>query len=264
VRLYWEVARRSFRRWSTYRAATVAGVFTNTVFGYLRAYILIAVVVAAGGRAGGWDQTELVTFAFVTQGLINVSQAFGDPELAERVRTGDVVVDLYRPVDLQLWWMSASLGRAAFTTLARGIPPVMLGAVVFDLRFTTSPWMWVAGLVSVLLATLAGFAFRFLVNLTTFWTLDQRGLDQLATLALSFFSGLLLPIVLFPSWLEQIARLLPFAAMIQTPAEVLMGVRSGGGVVGLILHQLVWVVALLVAGRVMLARADRRVVIQGG
>lgn len=264
MRLYWEVARRSFRRWSTYRAATVAGLFTNTVFGYLRAYILVAVVAAAGGSAGGWDQTELVTFAFITQGLINVSLAFGDPELAERVRSGDVVVDLYRPVDIQLWWLASALGRCAFTTLARGIPPALLGSLVFDLRLTSSPTMWVAALVSVLLATIVGFAFRFVVNLTTFWTLDQRGLDQLATLTLTFFSGLLLPIVLFPTWLEQLARLLPFATMIQAPAEVIMGVRSGGEVVGILLYQASWALVLLAAGRLVLSRADRRVVIQGG
>ena len=264
MRLYWEVARRSFRRLSTYRAATVAGVFTNTVFGYLRAYILIAVAAAAGGTAGGWDATELVTFAFLTQGMINVSQAFGDPELAERVRSGDVVVDLYRPIDLQMWWLASALGRAAFTTLARGIPPVALGAVVFDLRFTTSPAMLALALVSVLLASVTGFAFRFLVNLTTFWTLDQRGLDQMATLALSFFSGLLLPIVLFPGWLEGLARLLPFSAMIQTPAEVFMGVHGTARVVALVTHQLLWVVALLVLGRIVLSRAQHKVVVQGG
>ncbi|MBV9255191.1 MAG: ABC transporter permease, partial [Actinobacteria bacterium] len=35
MRLYWEVARRGFRRYATYRAATVAGVFTNSVFGLI-------------------------------------------------------------------------------------------------------------------------------------------------------------------------------------------------------------------------------------
>lgn len=264
MRLYWEVARRSFRRWSTYRAATLAGLFTNTVFGYLRAYILVAVAAAGGGTAGGWDTTELVTFAFLTQGLLNVSQAFGDPELAERIRTGDVVVDLYRPVDLQLWWLGAALGRALFTTLARGAPPVLLGALVFDIRLTTSPATLAAAVASVVLAAVVGFAFRFLVNLTAFWTLDHRGVDQLATLGLSFFSGLLLPVVLFPGWLEGLARLLPFSAMIQTPAELFMGVRSGGGVVGALAHQLVWVALLLGAGRLVLLRAQRRVVIQGG
>jgi ABC-2 type transport system permease protein len=264
VRLYWEVARRSFRRWSTYRAATVAGVFTNTVFGYLRAYILIAVAVAAGGTAGGWDQTELVTFAFLTQGMINVSQAFGDPELADRVRSGDVVVDLYRPVDLQLWWLAASLGRAAFTTLARGVPPIVLGALVFEIRLVTTPVLVVAAAGSVVLASVVGFGFRFIVNVTTFWLLDNRGLDALATMVLGFFGGLLLPIVLFPAWLEQVARVLPFAAMVQFPAEVMMGVHTAGGVVRILALQVMWAAALLGAGRLLVAAASRRVVLQGG
>ena len=264
MRLYWEVARRSFRRWSTYRAATLAGLFTNAVFGYLRAYILLAVVAAAGGTAGGWDATQLVTFAFLTQGLMNVSLAFGDPELAQRIRTGDVVVDLYRPVDLQMWWLAASLGRAAFSTLARGVTPVLIGGLAFDLSVTTSPAMLIVGLASLVLAAVVGFAFRFLVNLTPFWILDHRGVDQLATLTLSFFSGLMLPVVLFPGWLEGLARLLPFIAMIQAPAEVFMGVRDLGGAVGLLVHQVVWVGLLLGAGRLVLARAQRKVVIQGG
>ena len=46
MRLYLEVARRSYARISTYRSATVAGVFTNTVFGFLLAYVLRAVYTA--------------------------------------------------------------------------------------------------------------------------------------------------------------------------------------------------------------------------
>lgn len=43
MQVYWEVARRGFRRYATYRAATVAGVFANTVFGFLQACVLLAV-----------------------------------------------------------------------------------------------------------------------------------------------------------------------------------------------------------------------------
>ena len=36
------LARAGFRRYSTYRQATVAAAFTNTVFGFLRCYVLLA------------------------------------------------------------------------------------------------------------------------------------------------------------------------------------------------------------------------------
>lgn len=265
MRLLLEVARRSFRRWSTYRLATAAGVFTNTAFGYLRAYILLAVAAAGGVAASGWDDATLVTFAFVTQALLAGIAAFGESELAERVRTGDVVVDMYRPIDLQAWWLASWLGRSSYTFLARGIPPVLLGAIAFDLVVPTSPGAWLAFLASLTLASLVAFALRFCVNLTAFWLLDNRGVDQLVTMVLSFFGGLLLPVVLFPSWLEAIARALPFAAMVQLPAEMFLGRHVGVGEVASVLAvQLGWFVALGLLGRIMLVAATRKVVIQGG
>lgn len=263
--LTWQVARRSFRRWTTYRAATVAGVVTNTVFGYLRAYVLVAVATAGGGTVGGWDERTLVTFSFMTQALLTGTGAFGETELAERVRSGDVVVDLYRPIDLQAWWLASWTGRAGFAFLARGIPPALVGALAFDLVGPSGPAMWGAFLVSVALASGVGFAVRFLTNLSTFWLLDNRGVDQLVTMALLFFSGMLVPIVLFPSWLEATARALPFASMIQLPVELFMGrYDTAGEIAGVLVVQAGWLIALLAAGRAVLAAATRKVVVQGG
>lgn len=53
---------------------------------------------------------------------------FGDTELAERVRTGDIGSDLQRPLDIQSWWAAVAYGGAACQLLFRGIPPFVLGA----------------------------------------------------------------------------------------------------------------------------------------
>ncbi len=42
-RLYAAVAASGFRRYATYRTATAAGVFTNSVFGLILAYTYLAV-----------------------------------------------------------------------------------------------------------------------------------------------------------------------------------------------------------------------------
>jgi ABC-2 type transport system permease protein len=262
--LLWEIARRSFLRASRYRMATASGVVVNTVFGYLRASVLIVVALTAGGTVRGLDTTDLATFAFVSQGFIMVIGAFGDTELSNRIRTGDVVIDLYRPADLQLWWLALWLGRAGFQLLARGIPPVLLGAIAFDLRWPDPWWLWGPFALSVVLACVVGFAIRFLANLTAFWLLDNRGVEQMTTVLISFFAGLLLPIDLFPPWLERLTRALPFASMIQLPIELYLGIHDGWGLVWVLAQQAAWVAALLVAGRVVLAAATRRVVVQGG
>ena len=59
-------------------------------------------------------------------------------DLAERIRTGDVAIDLYRPVSLLGWYLASDLGRAAYHLLTRGVAPTIVGALLFDLRFPSS------------------------------------------------------------------------------------------------------------------------------
>ena len=264
IRLLWEVGRRSFRLATTYRLATASGVFINTVFGYLRAAILVFVAGSAGGEVNGMTTADLATFSFVSQAFIMIVGAFGYTELSMRIRKGDVVVDLYRPVDLQLWELANWLGRSAFQVVARGVPPILLGAIAFDLVWPTSWQQWLAFATATVLASVVGMAVRFCSGLTAFWLLDNRGIEQLLVIAIAFFAGLLLPINLFPGWLAAVARATPFAAMIQLPVEIYLGQHQGWGMAAVLVQQALWVIVLLMAGRLILAAATRKVVIQGG
>jgi ABC-2 type transport system permease protein len=264
VRLYLAVARHSFRRYSTYRVATAAGAFTNSVFGFIRAYVLIALW-QARPDIGGYDVTAAVTFCFLSQALIAPLAVFGPPlELAERIRTGDIAVDLYRPVDLQAWWLASDLGRAGFHLLARGLPPFLAGAFAFHLRVPDTTAGWLAVLPSVALALLVSFAIRYLLALGAFWLLDERGANLVAFTLASFFTGLTVPLVLFPGWLGALAGVLPWAAMLQVPADVWLGLHRGADLLAALGFQAAWAVALLALGRLLTAAARRRVVVQGG
>src|SRR4051794_5834878 len=110
MRLYAWVAAYAFRRYSTYRVAALSAAFTNTVFGFLRAYVRIALG-HARPHWGGYDVADGVTFSFLTQGLIEPVRIFGGSlDLTERIVTGDVAIDLHRPADLQAWWLADDLG----------------------------------------------------------------------------------------------------------------------------------------------------------
>ncbi|MDQ3978162.1 MAG: ABC-2 family transporter protein, partial [Actinomycetota bacterium] len=218
-----------------------------------------------GERAevGGFDPTDAVTFVFVAQGLLMTVGIFGDPEMAERIRTGDVVADLYRPVDFHAWWAAVAYGKSAFYLLFRGILPFVVGAVAFHLRLpplTTFAWF----LVSVAAGVAVAFGWRFLLSLSAFWLLDDRGPTSLGLLVAMFFSGVFIPVVFFPPWLETLARALPFASMVQVPIEIFLGKHPGLAAAGAIAGQLVWAFVLAGLARLVLARAVRRVVVQGG
>jgi ABC-2 type transport system permease protein len=262
MRLYVEVARATYARISTYRSATAAGVFTNTVFGFLLAYVLLAVY-AQRSEVGGFDAVDAVTFTFVAQGMLMVLGMFNDTEMADRITTGDVIVELQRPYDHQAWWAGVSYGKAAYYVLFRGVPPFLIGALVFDLR-VPSPLDAVAFVVSVALAVGVAFGWRYLLQLTAFWLLDVRGANQLGWLAAQFLSGAFLPIVFFPVWLETVCRILPFSSMLQLPVEVWLGQYVAAELPVVFAIQAAWVLVLALAGRHVMSRAVRRVVVQGG
>ncbi|GAA4821829.1 ABC transporter permease [Streptomyces ziwulingensis] len=262
-RLYAAVAAGGFRRYATYRAATAAGVFTNTVFGLILVYTYLALW-DERPHLGGYDQAQALTYVWLGQALLSTLAIGGggvEGELMERIRTGDIAVDLYRPADLQAWWLAADLGRSLFQLLGRGVLPFAFGALFFPVSLPGDPGTWVAFLIAVVLAMLVGFGIRYLVALSAFWLLDGVGVAQMAWIAGLFCSGMMLPLNVFPGTLGEVVRLLPWSSLLQAPADVLLGEADP---LGTYAFQTGWAVVLLGAGRLVQAAATRRVVVQGG
>ncbi|WP_432059815.1 ABC transporter permease [Streptomyces sp. S1] len=266
MRLYATVAAGGFRRYATYRVATVAGVFTNSVFGLVLSYTYIALW-DERPHLGGYSMDDALAYVWIGQALLTVCGLMGggfEEELMERIRTGDIAVDLYRPADLQAWWFSANAGRAGFQLLGRGVAPMALGALVFGFTLPSGPGGWAAFLLAVLLGSVVGFALWYLVAMSAFWLLDGQGVMQMAWLGGLFFSGMLLPLNVFPGALGEVARVLPWASLLQVPADVYLGRYEGWELAGAYAFQGCWALALLGAGRAAQAMATRKVVVQGG
>jgi ABC-2 type transport system permease protein len=255
-----------FRRYATYRQATIAGAFTNIVFGFLRCYVLLAVAEGtAGGRPAGYDAQQLATFVWVGQGLLTVVSLWGWTELADRIRTGDVTADLLRPVHPVISYLAPDLGRAAHAMLFRFVPPVVVGLIFFDL-FRPGRWFTVPLFsLSVLLAVVGSLGMRFLVNATAYWLHDARGPIMFWALSAGLLAGLYFPLRFLPDWLAVTLWLAtPFPGFLQTPLDVLVERDPPALQAGLVALQALWAGLLLGLCVVVQRRAERRLVAQGG
>jgi ABC-2 type transport system permease protein len=271
LRLYAAVARSSFRRYAGYRAATWAGVLTNTVFGFFIAYTYRALW-QIRPHLGGYDLSAALTYVWLGQALLMPVAAMGggvQDDIEARIANGDIAVDLYRPVDQQVWWLSADLGRAGYHLLSRGIAPLLVGSLFFHLRMpaggpVTLALTWAGVLLSVGLAVTVSFLLRYLAALTGFWLMDPRGIRQVTVVLGMFFSGFLLPLSLLPSALATVAQHLPWAAMVQIPLDVFLQRRTSAALAEALLLQLGWGAVLLGVGQLLQRAVVRKVVVQGG
>ena len=100
-------------------AATWAGIFTNTVFGFIQAYVLLSLF-ETRGDIGGYDATATLTYVWLTQAMLSTVGIFGDADFAQRIQRGDVATDLIRPVHPLRAGLASDYGRALYHASSGG------------------------------------------------------------------------------------------------------------------------------------------------
>lgn len=241
----------------------MAGMVTNLFWGFFRAYLLLAVM---GNRSmvAGYDFGQLLVYVAFTQAVLPVLAVYGWMDLVRAIRTGEVVMDFCKPVGFYSLWLARDIGRAAFQLVARGAPIMFLFALAFRIRLPADSATWSVFGISLILALLTGFAWRFLYSAAGFWIVDGQGIVNIATGISTFLMGFLIPVSFFPSWLRTVAQLTPFPAMVNTPIEILTGVCGPEHWMGAISCQALWLVATTAAARLAARYGLRKVVLQGG
>jgi ABC-2 type transport system permease protein len=264
MRLFWELLALSFKRQFTYRAANYAGLVTNLFFGVLRAAVLIALY-GARPEISGISIEGAVTYTGLTQAVIAFLQLFGvNSGLMNAVYSGEIATDLLKPLGLFSFWLAREAGASLVSLLVRGITIMGAYALFFPIVLPRSLVHWAAFLLALALGWLISFSWRFLFNLSAFWTPDARGIARMAFTLSWFLSGFIMPLRFFPEGFRVLCEMTPFPSMVNTVTEVYLGVLTGPELLRALLIQAMWVGVLVTLCHVTLRAGVRRLVIQGG
>lgn len=263
VRLFFKLAGLAFRRQFSYRAANLAGLATNFFFGLLRASLMVALY-ASRTVVAGISLQDAVTFTGLTQGVIAYLSLFGWWEVMQAVYSGDIASDLLKPVDYFIFWLAQDVGRALAHMLLRGVTIVLAYALFFPISLPRSLSQWLALTVTLILSLFVSFAWRFLINLTAFWSPDARGIGRIAYSTSWFLSGFLLPLRFFPDWFVRFCHWTPFPSMVNSVIEVYLGTVTGPELLKVWGLQIVWIVLLFALAQLVMRAGVRKLVIQGG
>ena len=263
MRIFWELTKTSLQRHLTYRAATIAGLVTNFFFGILRAAIFVALY-DQQAEVGGLSLQGAITFAALAQAFIGYLSLFSWYELMNSVYTGDISSDLLKPMNYFAFWLAQDLGRALVNLLLRGLVLMAGYALIFDLIWPKSILQMLAVLVAIAFSWLLSFAWRFLINLSALWTPNARGILRFFFVFSWFFSGFLMPLRLYPDWVQTVSRFTPFPYMLNSVVEIYLNMLTGPEILLSLLAQLLWALALIAAGQLVLRAGVRRLVILGG
>lgn len=264
MRLAFELVIKSLQRQLSYRTANVAGFITNLFFGLFRASIMIGLYGGAYRQMAGYTLADSLTYTALSQALMSFVYIYGWWDFMRAIQSGDVAVQLSRPVGWFEWFWWQDVGRAIGQLLYRGLPIVVLFAWFYGAVWPPTPAHWLAMLVSSCLGLLASFAWRFLFNSAAFWTVDAIGVGRLAVGFLNFFSGFLIPVAFFPPWLATLAHWTPFPSMVDTPIRIYLGLVDTAHLLPALLVQSLWAAWLVALCHGVVRLGVRKLVVQGG
>jgi ABC-2 type transport system permease protein len=262
VRVYLELARLAFRQQMAYRAATLSGIFTNSVFGVILSSVMLGFYGSVDDASvRGWSDSDALTLIWINQSLIMPVYLWGWWEVSRSIQTGSIATDMLRPISWYGLWLGRDAGRGAAAMLLRLAPTMLVGWVLYDITLPESPFRAAAFVLTVALAIWVSFSIRLLTNLASFWLIDHRGIAAISMSIGTFLSGMAMPIDFFPEPLRTVAELLPFQAVMMAPNNVYLDREPLWEVVTI---QAFWIVALAVACLATLRRGERKLVVQGG
>ena len=207
---------------------------------------------------------EVVTYIWLGQAFIMLLPWNIDREIHNLIRSGHVGYELLRPVDLYNLWFSRAMAYRTAPTLLRAVPLLTLALLFFGMGLPASPEAGLAFALSMTGALLISCAFTTLVNVTMMWTVSGQGAANMAGIAVTIFTGIVVPIPFFPEWAQAVMEVLPFRGIVDTPYRLYLGHIPAGDALFHLGHQLAWTAVLVLAGRWVLSRGVSRLVVQGG
>jgi ABC-2 type transport system permease protein len=264
-RAYVQFARCAFQRRAAYRLANWAGIAVNFFFFLIHAQLFLALF-GTRGTVAGWQATEAIRYFATSEALLMVLGVMSvqtGMEFADRVRTGDIAVDLVRPVRLWVRCIAEAYGSAAYYAFSRAWILYGAAALLYGLALPLY-WRVLLAPLSIALGVAIAAALMYVASATAFWTEQAHGPLSLLLIAIFFFGGVGVPLDFYPGPVRMVANLLPFRGVVYTPVALASGKLGGAALAFGLLHQAVWlVIASLLAQRVE-QRGAAHLAVQGG
>lgn len=263
-RKYLTIARASLQIVFAYRAGFLLNM-VGTVF-YVVAMFYLWQTIFAGNSAAmaGFTWSQMKAYILVAFVLNSLMSWYDEGWTGRDIREGQIATDLCRPMDIQ----ASRFGMAIGPLPTELLTALLVGAAVIlafgGVEAPADPLHAALFVVSAGLATFIKFGLIWCVSMAAFWTTSLFGVVSARVAIQNIFSGALIPLAFFPDWLRLLSGILPFQAMVSTPALTYLGKFDGPTTALMLGIQAAWAVGLILLGRLLWSRAVRVVTIYGG
>lgn len=168
----------------------------------------------------GWSIDQFITYYVVTFIIFALSFTSVHSQISTLIHTGQLNFWLLRPVNMLEFAISFSAARFAVMSIFCAVIVIFLQVLGFSI-FTS--WTQILVALTVLpLSIVLLLLLTICIGMISFWLIEAEGAFAAILLFLQFFGGLILPLSLFPYWIQPLAAILPLRFAFGMPAEAIV------------------------------------------
>ena len=266
MKAYTAIFRIRFKYSVQYRIVVFSLMFTGFIWGIMLVLAYLAFY-RTNPASFPMELSEVVSYMWMQQVLLVLfSVVFADSEIETSVETGAIVYELVRPSGLYGRWFSrASASRVAFTVFR--LPMLFVVFMLpapYGLSLPPDVFQFILFVPSVVLALGVTVSFTMIMYVTIFYTVSFGGVYVMVIAATAFLTGAVVPFPFLPTPVQTVLEALPFAAMQNMPLRIYSGNISGIDAIVGVVFQIFWLAILIAAGKLLMRRALKKVIVQGG
>lgn len=263
MKKYLMICRNCFMSCIAYRFHFIFTAFTNGLYVIL-IYFLWQAIYKNSPILGNMTFIQTFVYLACARSLSLFFQSWTDFNLSRKIISGDIIMNLLKPMDLQLMMIFNATGFVIFNLISITIPSFIMIFVIFGARIPIGINL-IFFPVSLVFAFCLSTTFDYLTGLITFYTESIWGIHAVKESVILFLSGAIIPLSFFPDFMKKILELLPFQAIYNIPLTILTSEKlvithylSG------ILIQLFWILVLIIISRLFFRQAVKVLTINGG
>lgn len=267
MKKYWSFFKMRLMAGLQYRAAALAGMSTQFVWGAMEILLYRAFWLEHPERFP-MGMEALSSYIWLQQAFLALFALWSwDYDVLESVKTGTVSYELLRPTNLYSMWMSRTVGTRLSRAVLRMVPVIAVSALIpapYGLRLRVSPAVFGLFLLSAVLMVLVVCAYSLLIYALTFYMTDPNGIMVLSVSAADLLGGAIVPLPFMPEEFRKFAELTPFASMQNVPLRIFNGDIPLSEIPTVMGLQVFWISVLIALGYILTKNGLRRTVILGG
>ncbi|MFS0723965.1 ABC transporter permease [Paenibacillus sp. 1P07SE] len=257
--LFLTLARKSYIRNLQFRASHLVQNLASAIFGFI--YISIWTGIGESRSLGEYGLSGMISYIAFNQASIWIS---GFPTnglgMEASVRSGQIAMDLMRPVHLFYHLMSKEWGQTAYQLVYKFIPIYILYFFVLPLHVPDSLAVVAGTALALVVAGYIAICLQYLIGAASLWTTESSWLVYVNYAFSMLLSGFLIPVEWLPGPLCAISAYSFYPYLHYVPTRIYLGMDS----VSLLAGGLLWCAALTLLCVLTTRLMRYKVEVQGG